>query len=276
MGLPLLRVAGVEADDVIGTLAKQGAASGYDVLISTATRIWLNWWSAHRIDQHHEQYALTAPASRRNSMCFRSRSSTYLALVGDSSTIPGIPGVGPKTAAKWLSHIKLSMPYRSRRRGRRQGGLKICAMDSRCSRLSRKLATIDTALRAGRLLARRACCRRTGPFAAARTIFAAGICDRCSRHWARNSARRGSRNSRCRGRGGRCGLSTRYRRARLSQDSFAGCIGRVRSPSSPRHRSMSFDTETDSLDYMQAPSSWGWVRSPGGSRRGSGLRAARP
>src|SRR5260370_1771795 len=35
MGLPLLRVAGVEADDVIGTLAKQGAESGYDVLIST-------------------------------------------------------------------------------------------------------------------------------------------------------------------------------------------------------------------------------------------------
>src|SRR6202030_624536 len=34
LGLPLLRVAGVEADDVIGTLAKQGAKSGYDVLIS--------------------------------------------------------------------------------------------------------------------------------------------------------------------------------------------------------------------------------------------------
>ena len=38
MGLPLLRVAGVEADDVIGTLARQGAAAGYDVLISTGDK----------------------------------------------------------------------------------------------------------------------------------------------------------------------------------------------------------------------------------------------
>jgi DNA polymerase I len=38
MGLPLLRVAGVEADDVIGTLAEQGAAAGYDVLISTGDK----------------------------------------------------------------------------------------------------------------------------------------------------------------------------------------------------------------------------------------------
>ena len=38
MGLPLLRIAGVEADDVIGTLAKQGAAAGYDVLISTGDK----------------------------------------------------------------------------------------------------------------------------------------------------------------------------------------------------------------------------------------------
>src|SRR5271154_7638864 len=38
MGLPLLRVPGVEADDVIGTLAKQGAAAGFDVLISTGDK----------------------------------------------------------------------------------------------------------------------------------------------------------------------------------------------------------------------------------------------
>ena len=43
MGLPLLRVPGVEADDVIGTLARRGAAAGFSVLISTATRTWRSW-----------------------------------------------------------------------------------------------------------------------------------------------------------------------------------------------------------------------------------------
>ena len=38
MGLPLLRVPGVEADDVIGTLARQGAEAGYEVLISTGDK----------------------------------------------------------------------------------------------------------------------------------------------------------------------------------------------------------------------------------------------
>ncbi len=104
LGLPILRVTGVEADDVIGTLARRGAASGYEVLISTGDKdmaqlvapgiTLVNTMTQTRLDRagvklkfdvHPEQIV------------------DYLALVGDSSdNIPGIHGVGPKTAAKWL------------------------------------------------------------------------------------------------------------------------------------------------------------------------------
>jgi hypothetical protein len=62
LGLPLLRVAGVEADDVIGTLAVQGAAAGFDVLISTGDKDMAQLVGPHIAGQHHEQHA---PRSRR-------------------------------------------------------------------------------------------------------------------------------------------------------------------------------------------------------------------
>src|ERR1700722_12774018 len=108
MGLPLLRVPGVEADDVIGTLAKQGAAAGYDVLISTGDkdmaqlvgpRIGLiNTMSNTRLDRAGVKAKFDV---------FPEQIVDYLALVGDSSdNIPGITGVGPKTAAKWLNQYQ--------------------------------------------------------------------------------------------------------------------------------------------------------------------------
>jgi len=104
MGLPLLRVAGVEADDVIGTLARQGAESGYDVLISTGDKDMaqlvgpqvelINTMSNTRLDRAGVKAKFDV---------FPEQIVDYLALVGDSSdNIPGITGVGPKTAAKWL------------------------------------------------------------------------------------------------------------------------------------------------------------------------------
>src|SRR5271163_3022698 len=105
MGLPLLRVPGVEADDVIGTLAKQGAASGYQVLISTGDKDMaqlvgpniglINTMSNTRLDRAGVKAKFDV---------FPEQIVDYLALVGDSSdNIPGITGVGPKTAAKWLN-----------------------------------------------------------------------------------------------------------------------------------------------------------------------------
>ncbi|MGD0489958.1 MAG: DNA polymerase I [Steroidobacteraceae bacterium] len=105
LGLPLLRIAGVEADDVIGTLAIQAAAAGFDVLISTGDkdmaqlvdpRISLvNTMSNTRLDREGVKAKFDV---------FPEQIVDYLALVGDSSdNIPGITGVGPKTAAKWLN-----------------------------------------------------------------------------------------------------------------------------------------------------------------------------
>src|SRR6266404_2106012 len=108
LGLPVLRIAGVEADDVIGTLAKQAAEAGYDVLISTGDkdmaqlvgpRITLvNTMTNTRLDREGVKAKFDV---------FPEQIVDYLALVGDSSdNIPGVTGVGPKTAAKWLNQYK--------------------------------------------------------------------------------------------------------------------------------------------------------------------------
>ena len=105
MGFPLIIQSGVEADDVIGTLAVQAAAEGYSVVISTGDkdmaqlvndRITLeNTMFNSKLDRQgvHEKFGV-----------FPEQIIDYLALVGDTSdNIPGVPKVGPKTAAKWLS-----------------------------------------------------------------------------------------------------------------------------------------------------------------------------
>ncbi len=104
MGLPLLQVPGVEADDVIGTLAQQACAAGHHTLISTGDKDMAQlvneqvtlintmtdtWMDSRGVEQ---KFGVT-PAQIID----------YLALVGDTSdNIPGVPKVGPKTAAKWL------------------------------------------------------------------------------------------------------------------------------------------------------------------------------
>jgi DNA polymerase-1 len=108
LGLPLLRIGGVEADDVIGTLATQAALSGYDVLISTGDKDMcqlvgpsvglVNTMSNTRLDREGVKAKFDV---------LPEQIVDYLALVGDSSdNIPGVTGVGPKTAAKWLNQYR--------------------------------------------------------------------------------------------------------------------------------------------------------------------------
>src|SRR5882724_5013143 len=148
MGLPLLRVAGVEADDVIGTLAKQGAESGYDVLISTGDKDMAQLVGPHiGLINTMSNTRLDRAGVKAKFDVFPEQIVDYLALVGDSSdNIPGIPGVGPKTAAKWLSqyHTLDELVAHAGEVGGKVGenlrnGLAMLE-------LSRKLATIDTAL----------------------------------------------------------------------------------------------------------------------------------
>ncbi|HEX7043726.1 MAG TPA: DNA polymerase I [Burkholderiales bacterium] len=104
LGLPLLQVENVEADDVIGTLAREAARAGLHTLVSTGDKDM-----AQLVDGHVTLVnTMTDTVYDRETVLEKfgvppERIVDYLALVGDSiDNIPGIPGVGPKTAAKWL------------------------------------------------------------------------------------------------------------------------------------------------------------------------------
>jgi len=106
LGFSILRVPGVEADDVIGTLAVQAAAEGIDVTISTSDKDFaqlvrpgiglVNTMTGSRLDS--EEAVVEKFGVRPDQIV------DMLALMGDSvDNIPGVPKCGPKTAAKWLA-----------------------------------------------------------------------------------------------------------------------------------------------------------------------------
>src|SRR5688572_19698013 len=104
MGLPILREQGVEADDVIGTLACAAAKQNLDVLISTGDKDMAQLVSERITLINTMSNTVLDRAGVKNKFdVFPEQIIDYLALVGDSSdNIPGIDKVGPKTAAKWL------------------------------------------------------------------------------------------------------------------------------------------------------------------------------
>ncbi|MCE3284263.1 MAG: polymerase [Steroidobacteraceae bacterium] len=104
LGLPLLRIAGVEADDVIGTLALRAADSGVPVLISTSDKDMAQLVNDRiTLVNTMTNSSLDRAGVKVKFDVYPEQIVDYLALVGDSSdNIPGVPKVGPKTAAKWL------------------------------------------------------------------------------------------------------------------------------------------------------------------------------
>ncbi len=105
LGIPTLRVAGVEADDVIGTLAARAAAAGMEVEISTSDKdfaqlvgprvVLVNGMDRTRLDAAGVRGKFGVPPERI---------VDYLALMGDKvDNIRGVDKCGPKTAAKWLA-----------------------------------------------------------------------------------------------------------------------------------------------------------------------------
>ena len=103
-GLPLLRVPGVEADDVIGTLARRAAHSGHTVLISTGDKDMAQLVDGSiTLINTMNNTVLDRDAVKAKFDVYPEQIVDYLALVGDSSdNIPGIDKVGPKTGAKLL------------------------------------------------------------------------------------------------------------------------------------------------------------------------------
>ncbi|HET7202199.1 MAG TPA: DNA polymerase I [Steroidobacteraceae bacterium] len=106
LGLPLLRIPGVEADDVIGTLAQRAAAGGQRVLISTGDKDMAQLVTARiTLVNTMTNSSLDRAGVKIKFDVYPEQIVDYLALVGDSSdNIPGVPKVGPKTAARWLDH----------------------------------------------------------------------------------------------------------------------------------------------------------------------------
>jgi DNA polymerase I len=103
-GWPLLMVDGVEADDVIGTLATQAVAAGIDCVVSTSDKdlaqlvrpgiTLVNTMSNEKLDEPGvvDKFGVRAD-----------QVLDFLTLTGDAvDNVPGVPKVGPKTAAKWL------------------------------------------------------------------------------------------------------------------------------------------------------------------------------
>ena len=104
LGFPILRVPGVEADDVIGTLAVQAAAQGEDVVISTGDKDLAQLVDDRITLVNTMTNSTLDPAGVVQKFGVRpDQIVDWLALVGDSAdNIPGVPKCGPKTAAKWL------------------------------------------------------------------------------------------------------------------------------------------------------------------------------
>ena len=108
LGLSLISEPGVEADDVIGTLAAQAVAKGYDVLVSTGDK------DMAQLVNEHVTLVNTMTNTKMNADGVKEKFGVapyqiieYLALIGDKSdNIPGVPSVGPKTAAKWLNEYE--------------------------------------------------------------------------------------------------------------------------------------------------------------------------
>jgi DNA polymerase-1 len=107
LGLPLLRIGGVEADDVIGTLARRAVSAGMTVLISTGDKDMAQLVDGRvRLINTMSNTLLDREGVKAKFDVWPEQIIDYLALVGDSSdNIPGIDKVGPKTAAKWLARF---------------------------------------------------------------------------------------------------------------------------------------------------------------------------
>lgn len=104
-GWPLLCVEGIEADDVIGTLARQAEAQGYDVVISTGDKDFAQLVSPRiTLVNTMSNEVLDEAGVEAKFGVKPARIVDYLALIGDTSdNVPGVKKCGPKTATKWLA-----------------------------------------------------------------------------------------------------------------------------------------------------------------------------
>ena len=105
LGIKLLSIEGVEADDVIGTLAQQASDKGVDTVISTGDKDMTQLVNKHiKVVNTMKNELLNEKGVKEKFGVEPKLIIDYLALIGDTSdNVPGVEKVGPKTAVKWLS-----------------------------------------------------------------------------------------------------------------------------------------------------------------------------
>ena len=109
MGMPVIEIPGVEADDVIATLAMMGSKQGIPMIISSLDKDLMQLVEdplVKMMNTMNNQIYDVAGVEKKFGV-HPEQIIDYLALVGDTSdNIPGVPKVGPKTAVKWLTAYK--------------------------------------------------------------------------------------------------------------------------------------------------------------------------
>ncbi|HEY8327288.1 MAG TPA: DNA polymerase I [Rhodanobacter sp.] len=105
LGFPILRVPGVEADDVIGTLALQAQALGIEVEVSTGDKDMAQLVGPHvTLVNTMSNTVMDRDGVMEKFGVWPQQIIDFLSLTGDAiDNIPGVPKCGPKTAAKWLA-----------------------------------------------------------------------------------------------------------------------------------------------------------------------------
>ncbi|MCG6867748.1 MAG: DNA polymerase I [Gammaproteobacteria bacterium] len=236
LGMPLLSIEGVEADDVIGTLTRAALAEGTPVVISTGDKdmaqvvqngvTLVNTMNDTRLDRGGVQERFgVAPEQIVD----------YLALMGDKvDNIPGVPGVGPKTAARWLNSygsLDALLERADEIKGKAGERLRQAAPELP---LSRRLATIDDDLDLG--TTPKDLTLREPDLERLKGLYK----ELEFRTWLKELDTEGDAER------GAAGDPARYSLI-LSQEALGEWVSRLR-----EHALMAFDTETTSLAYMEA------------------------
>jgi len=148
LNIPAVRQAGYEADDLIGTLARQAETAGYyDVVIVTGDKDMLQLLTSHvRIyDPVKNKWSAEAECRERFGV-EPARVVEVMGLMGDSTdNIPGVKGIGEKTAMKLIAQFGTIDELLRRLDEVTPARIKtLLTEQSENARLSRKLATIDT------------------------------------------------------------------------------------------------------------------------------------
>ena len=240
LGFPLIIEPGVEADDVIGTLAMKALSEHYQVVISSGDKDMaqlLTHADITLLDTMKNAVTTTANIAERFKVDALRADQVidFLALVGDSAdNIPGVAKVGPKTAAKWLAEyqtIDNLIDHASKIPGKIGDNLR-AGIDT--LRLSQTLATINTTLDLNTRIADLALQPRQPDKLAA-------LCDtyelaNIKAQYLKNSVPPPPAAP----------VATHYR-AITTLDELDALINRLQNSDG-----YAIDTETDSLDYMRA------------------------